>query len=229
MHTYLNPKGETGRKCVLVGSINFVKTEKMNAIIFDLVGVVMNLNIERDTAALHSVGLPDYVGCLANEGIRTPMEAYLNGLIPKQEFLEGIRPFCREGVTDSEILWSMDAVLDDIPRERIEKIIRLKEKYRVFLLSNLYDTAWEHTLREFVRAGYSPSHCFERVFLSQKLGMAKPDPRIFLHVVEETGIEPSETFFFDDTKANIESANALGFRSVLVPMNRVEEVLKEIF
>ena len=67
------------------------------------------------------------------------------------------------------------------------------------------------------------------MFLSQKLGMAKPDPRIFLHVVEETGIEPSETFFFDDTKANIESANALGFRSVLVPMNRVEEVLTEIF
>ena len=201
----------------------------MKSIIFDLVGVVLNINIERDTEALHSVGLPDYSGCLANEAIRKPMEAYLNGLIPIPEFLKGIRPFCNPGVTDHEILWSMDAVLDDIPLSRIEKILSLRERYRIFLLSNLYDTAWAYTQKQFEKIGYSPSDCFEKVFLSQELGMAKPDPRIFRHVVAKTGIDASETYFFDDTECNVSSARALGFHSVLVPMNHVENVWQMLF
>ncbi len=196
----------------------------MKAIIFDLAGVVMNLNIKRDTEALHSIGLPDYAECLANDDLRKPLDVYLNGLCGIEEFLASIRPFCRKDVKDSEILWAMDAVLDDVPRERLEHIIRLRSRYRVFLLSNIYDTAWEHAVREIEKSGYHVEDCFEQVFLSNELRMAKPDARIFRKVVEETGIVPEETYYFDDTRVNIEAGKALGFHSFLVPMNRLEEV-----
>ena len=84
-------------------------------IIFDLAGVILNLDIERDTKALNQVGLPDFMGCLASPAIAEPMVAYLNGLKSEEDFCRELRPSCLPGITDEEMLWSMDAVLADIP------------------------------------------------------------------------------------------------------------------
>lgn len=196
-------------------------------IIFDLAGVVMNLNLERDTAALNAAGLPDFAGCLANEEIRKPCLAYLNGLMPKREFFEAIRPMCKEGVTDAEIDWAMNAVCDDIPKERIEMLIGLRKQYKVYLLSNIYDDAWAHATNEIERQGYTLEQCFDQLFLSHKMQLAKPDARIFNAVVEATGIKPEETLFFDDTKENVEAAKKLGFSAHLVKMNCLESCLNQ--
>lgn len=199
---------------------------KHKTIIFDLAGVVMNLNIERDTEALKSVGFPDFAGCVANDDIRVPMLTYLNGLCTKAEFCRDIRPFCRPDATDDEILWSMDAVLDDIPLSRLQTIAELKKTHNVYLLSNIYDTAWQHAVKEMNRNGYGPEDCFDKLFLSYEMQMAKPDVRIFAALLEETGAIPADTIYFDDTAENIDTAKRLGIKAVLVPMNRLEDVLE---
>lgn len=193
-------------------------------IIFDLAGVVLNLDIERDTEALNAVGLPDFVGCLNDPAIATPMVAYLNGLKSREDFCREMRPVCRPGVTDAELLWSMDAVLADIPAARLDHIVELRKTHKVYLLSNIYDSAWQHAVKQVEQAGFTLDECFDHLFLSHEMQLAKPDPRIFQAVIDHTGLLPEETLYFDDTKSNIEMGNSLGFRSVLVPMNRVEEV-----
>lgn len=196
-------------------------------IIFDLAGVVLNLNLERDTAALVAAGLPDYVTCLQNPALKKVLEGFLNGLTSQEVFLRDIRPFCKPGVTEEEILWAMNAVLDDIPRARIERIIALKKRYKVYLLSNIYDTAWEHAVRQIEKSGYQVSDLFHETFLSYEMQLAKPDPRIFQEVIRATGLIPQETVYYDDTRENIEVGNSLGFHSVLVPMNRLEICLED--
>ncbi len=196
-------------------------------IIFDLAGVILNLNLKRDTEALLGAGLPDFEGCLKNPAIVNAIVPYINGLCTKEEFLKAARQVCREDATDKEILWAMDAVLDDIPAERLQMLVDLRKKYRVFLLSNLYVSAWEHTLRQFDKAGFTPEQCFDRVFLSYEMQLAKPDPRIFQQVFAETGINPDETVYFDDSRENITAGTALGLHSFLVPMNQLETVIDE--
>lgn len=191
-------------------------------IIFDLAGVLLNLNVERDTQALASVGLPDWLGCLERPELARVLNLYLNGLIGQEEFLPGIRPFCRPDATDDEILYSMDAVLDDIPVTRLERLVELRKHYKVYLLSNLYDTAWRYTKEEFVRRGFTFEQCFDQTFFSQLIHMAKPDPKIFEYVFEQTGIKPEETLYFDDTRANIEGGAKMGLQTCLVPMNQIE-------
>lgn len=191
-------------------------------LIFDLAGVLLNLNVERDTLALKSVGLPDWMGCMANPDLMRPLCLYLNGLIGQSEFLEMIRPFCHPDATDAEILYSMDAVLDDIPISRLQRLVELRKRYRVYLLSNLYDTAWEYTRQEFARQGFTFEQCFDQTFFSQHLHLAKPDPKIYQTVFDATGIVPEETLYFDDTRENVEAGNKLGLHSVLVPMNHIE-------
>lgn len=194
-------------------------------IIFDLAGVVMNLNLQRDTEALIGVGLPDFEGCLAREEIFRPILDYVNGLISADEFLGKIRSQCSADATDQQILYAMDAVLDDIPKQRLERIIAMRKHYRVFLLSNIYDVAWRHAVGEIEKAGYSVEDCFERVFLSYEMSLAKPDPRIFQAVIDATGIVPEETLYYDDSRSNIEAGNKMGFHSVLVPMNQLDDIL----
>lgn len=196
-------------------------------IIFDLAGVLMNLDIEKDTYALKCVGLPTYAECLKRPEIEQPMSAYLNGLINQHEFLKRIRPFCHQGLTDREILWSMDAVLDEIPFKRLQLVASLHKQYHTYLLSNLYDTAWQYTLFDIHHKGFELDELFHKVYLSQQLHLAKPDPAIFNHVINDAPINPADTIFFDDTKANVEAARQLGLQAVLVPMNQLEDVLTQ--
>lgn len=192
-------------------------------IIFDLAGVILNLNLERDTKELHNIGLPDFAACVKNPGIMNAIIPYLNGLCTPEELLKAARPFCRPDVTDEEIFWAMDAVLDDIPVERLQMLVELRKKYKVFLLSNLYEKAWNHTLKQFEKGGFTPEQCFDKIFLSYEMQLAKPDPRIYKQVFEETGINPDETAYFDDSRENIEAGNTLGMHSFLVPPPTQEE------
>jgi glucose-1-phosphatase len=56
----------------------------------------------------------------------------------------------------------------------------------------------------------------DRVFMSQDMGMRKPEARIYQSVLEHEGYTADQAVFFDDNLANIEAARALGIESVLV-------------
>ncbi|WP_312180814.1 HAD-IA family hydrolase [Arthrobacter sp.] len=56
---------------------------------------------------------------------------------------------------------------------------------------------------------------FSRLFFSGRLGMVKPDPRIFKHVLADLGAAPANIVFIDDNAANIAAAGSLGFQTIL--------------
>lgn len=51
---------------------------------------------------------------------------------------------------------------------------------------------------------------FHRVFVSGELGLTKPDPAIFTHVLNELGVSADQAIFVDDIEANVQSAERLG-------------------
>ena len=57
---------------------------------------------------------------------------------------------------------------------------------------------------------------FEKMFLSYEMKLAKPDEEIFRKVLSDTGVSPDETLFVDDSKANLEAAEKLGIKTVLI-------------
>jgi HAD superfamily hydrolase (TIGR01509 family) len=46
---------------------------------------------------------------------------------------------------------------------------------------------------------------------SHEVGFSKPDPRIFQHAAEFFGFAPGRVAFFDDSPANVEAANSVGW------------------
>jgi putative hydrolase of the HAD superfamily len=56
---------------------------------------------------------------------------------------------------------------------------------------------------------------FDVHFYSCEVGLAKPDPTYFTHVLQTLGLRPEETLFMDDTAGNVEAAAGLGIRAEL--------------
>ena len=66
-----------------------------------------------------------------------------------------------------------------------------------------------------MRANLPYDELFDAQFYSCEVGLAKPDPAYFTHVLETLGVRPEDALFLDDTAANVESAAQLGLRAEL--------------
>lgn len=63
----------------------------------------------------------------------------------------------------------------------------------------------------YLREVYPELQRFETTVVSGDEGVVKPDPRIFEILVERAGLAPARTLFIDDSRANIDAADKLGF------------------
>jgi glucose-1-phosphatase len=61
-----------------------------------------------------------------------------------------------------------------------------------------------------IHAGQGDYDCFDAVYASHQMGVAKPDPAFYLRILTEEGATPEDAFFVDDVAANVEAARALG-------------------
>jgi HAD superfamily hydrolase (TIGR01509 family) len=66
-----------------------------------------------------------------------------------------------------------------------------------------------------MRANLPYDELFDAQFYSCEMGLAKPDPAYFRHVLETLGVRAEDALFLDDTLANVESAARLGLRAEL--------------
>lgn len=200
-----------------------MQKKREKTIILDLVGVVVNIDLERDDKALHAIGLPNFHSCMHHDSLRPILLDYLNGQTSEESFCTSLRPFCHPETTDEDILQAMDEHLDTIPESRLRMIAGIRDRYNICLLTNIYRRAWDIIVRRMADMGFSPSDCFHRVFLSYEMLMAKPDHAIYEAVMREMGSKPHDTIFIDDTLQNVLAARELGIRAVHIEMNSLDE------
>ncbi|MNQ94407.1 Alpha-D-glucose-1-phosphate phosphatase YihX [compost metagenome] len=105
------------------------------------------------------------------------------------------------------------AVFVALRPEVIDTMNKLREQgHRVVVLSNtnrLHTTFWP--------GEYPQIHdSADKIYLSQEMGMRKPEARIYQAVLQAEGFSAADTVFFDDNADNIEGANQLGITSILV-------------
>ncbi len=81
----------------------------------------------------------------------------------------------------------------------------LRPHYRLACLTNSNEVHW--AARPGLRA------LFHEIFSSHELGLVKPEPEVFQHVLEHLSVEPDRVAFFDDSPPNVEAAAAAGMRA----------------
>ena len=135
------------------------------------------------------------------------------------EFCAEVRrksPCCR--ASDADICAAWASLLTGIPARRIEALLRLRQQYRLFLLSNTNEIHWQKAVDCFFPyQGFGVEDYFERIFLSYRMHLVKPDHKIFTTMLHDAGIVAAETLFIDDSPANCAAARDLGIQVLLSP------------
>ena len=114
-------------------------------------------------------------------------------------------------MTDEKIDAVWNSFLGEIPRYKLDLLLKLRERYVVYLLSNTNEIHWRWACRHaFPYRTFRVDDYFEKKYLSFEMKMAKPDRDIFEAVLDDAGILPEETFFIDAAEANFRTAQPLG-------------------
>ena len=116
----------------------------------------------------------------------------------------------------------------DFPADRVKYLENLRKQYRIFLLSNTNEIHKGKFHRMFeANYGYSIYDLFERNHYSHEMGKRKPDPAIFLQVLEEDHLVAAETFFIDDLEENVIAAESIGIKGLYIQPGTLLEVLPD--
>lgn len=81
--------------------------------------------------------------------------------------------------------------------------------YPLFALSNWSAETYPHA-----EARFEFLQWFEYVALSGRLKLSKPQPEIYLHLLERIGRPAAECLFIDDSPANVAAAQHLGLQAM---------------
>ncbi|WP_317129156.1 HAD-IA family hydrolase [Arundinibacter roseus] len=193
--------------------------EQIKNIVFDLGDVIINIDVPLAAKAFAELSGQE---ATAVQDVFKDVEIFRKfetGTLSAA----GFRAYVRELLVNPDwedhlIDTAWNALLLDIPPKRIELIQNLRQRYRLFLLSNtssihveavnkiLYQTTGVEQLQDL----------FEQVFLSYEMGVMKPDAAIYQRVLQEGTMQAHETLFLDDNADNIAAAAALGIQTIHV-------------
>ncbi len=193
----------------------------IDSIIFDFGGVILNLDEQLTYTAMMQL-----LNCnelqLKNYFAHNNMfQNYECGLISTDEFVQYIQSLVPYNISLQEIANAWNAMLLDFPVVHVNLLLKLKTKYRTFLLSNtndLHEVAFTHNMKN-QNIQYSIHDLFERVYYSHTLHLNKPNIEIYETVIKQQNLNPAQTLFLDDKIENLEGAQKAGLQTLLIDGN----------
>ncbi|WP_298651879.1 HAD family phosphatase [uncultured Proteiniphilum sp.] len=115
-----------------------------------------------------------------------------------------------------------DEMLGGTIEENVMLIKPLKKKYKVYGLTN-----WSAETIPLAMERYDFFNDLDGMVVSGAEKTVKPDPQLYLILLERYGIQAGESLFIDDNYANIETAQQLGFQTIHLPGGlHLEKTLK---
>jgi len=153
----------------------------------------------------------------------------------KKEFKtkrEAMKSLCRHiGVKPKDVLvdslvyvWDNTQMNVTLFPDVVQMLQKLGNKFRIGLISNT-DC---FTVSKFNELGFN--NYFNSVAFSCKLGLLKPDPRIFRLVLHDLGVKPEEAVMVGDNyKDDVLAAEKLGIKGVLMKRDYDKYRAKPLF
>lgn len=186
-----------------------------DALIFDLGGVIINLDYNRTIHAFEDLGMGNFHEVYSQAAQTNLFDDLETGKISAQRFINSLLPYLRSGTTPNMVVHAWNAMILNVPIEKLQLLTELKEKYPVYLLSNTNELHVPVVRREWAKVTSLPmEHYFNRIFFSNEVHLRKPDRSIFEYVCSEEGLNPARTLFIDDSIQHIRGAEEFGLQTI---------------
>ncbi len=202
--------------------------ENIKNLIFDLGNVILNIDTKLSEKAFAQYGMNDFEKLYTLASQNELFDRLEVGSITENEFYDELRRVTGCKLDDKTLEQCWDALIMDFPAARIEMLKHLKAegKYRTFILSNtnIIHYRFYTALLKRTRGVDGLESLVEHAYFSHEIGLKKPNRDIFDHIVANSHIKPEESIFIDDNEANIKAANALGFNTIFLKNNDMENL-----
>ena len=201
--------------------------QKIKAIIFDLGGVILNIDYNLTRTAFEKAGIKNFHEMYSQSNADDLFSKLETGKISENDFYTELNKRTGLYLPTTEIESAWNAMLLTFRETSLDFLDTLKPKYKVFLLSNtnhIHLNAFNKIYLEKQRE--KPfEEFFDKAYYSCKIGLRKPNADIYEFVLGENKLDADTTLFVDDSAQNIEAAKALGMQTILLNAGKYIENL----
>ena len=200
---------------------------KIENIIFDFGGVILDIDPQLTISEFAKLGFND-LEKVTNDEFTQLIRKFERGILTPEVFRKKMKNFLGIKISDQQFDDAWNALLFDIPSERIEIIEQVKENYQILLLSNSNEIHYDLYVRDLqLRFGYREfADLFHEAYFSFDLHLSKPDVEVYEFIINQNDLKPKKTLFIDDREDNIEAARKAGLQTYLL---QKPERVRDIF
>jgi len=184
----------------------------IDALLFDLGGVIIQLDFERALAHWAARAGADARALKPHFVFDETLARYERGEIAARDYYAALRRALSIDIPDAQFDHGWNAIFTgEMPG--IDALLRsLEGRVPLYVFSNTnvdHQRVWSSRFAQVLRP-------FERIFTSCELGKRKPAPEAFHAVAQAIDVPPERILFFDDTLRNVEGALAVGMHAAHV-------------
>ena len=187
-------------------------------IIFDLGGVLFDINYQLTKKAFEDLGVEDFDSMYSQASADKLFQLLETGRIKEAQFYQQLNKSTGLSLTGAQINNAWNSMLMDFREESLDFLSELGTRYRIFLFSNtnvIHMEKFHEIYLEKPRA--QPfNDLFEKPFYSCEIGLRKPDVSAYQYVLDHVNIKPEDTCFIDDSIQNVQGAKDAGMKSILL-------------
>lgn len=196
-------------------------------IIFDLGGVLINIDYKKTAEAFSALGVRNFNEMYTQFTANELFESLERGDTTEAVFYEHMTQKGAKLLKPGEVQQAWNAMLLDFRLESFQFLESLKEKYNLYLLSNtnpIHKEAFDKLFREQTGKDSIDTY-FLKAYYSHLIGFRKPNADIYRFVLDDAGIKAEDTLFIDDSVNNLEAAEKAGIKThLLLPEERIEHL-----
>ncbi len=188
------------------------KGSSLKNIIFDLGGVLLDLDVQKTFDAFGEMGLSKEVIMERYNREENFFFQFEKGQISANEFRASLRKMIGNSVSNEKIDYAWNEMIRGFKNDIIRLLSDLSGKYPLYMLSNtneIHLPVYSEQFRE-TSGGTALQKYFIETYYSHIIGTRKPEPESFRYVLKDAGLEPTETLFIDDFEENCMSAREAG-------------------
>lgn len=202
----------------------------IKAIIFDMGGVLVDLDIEDCKKAfkerLGYYDIDEIIDACHQKGIYGDLE---EGILSADDFRSIVLAGSRPDAVAEDVDEAMSHILVGIDPYKAEMLKRLSEKYELYMLSNNNPICVRYSRKMFEDAGIPLENIFRKCYFSYEMKALKPSETFYRNVVSDIGLPAEQMLFIDDSMKNVEGSVAAGLPAVFYqPGTDLEALLEDV-
>ena len=185
---------------------------KPQALLFDLGGVLVDIDFDRALAAWSPYSSLSVQNMKREFGFDLQYQRHERGEITACEYFDHLASVLKLTATRAQIDSGWNSIFVGEFAETRTMIESMRGVLPCYALTNTnasHMATWSAFLPGLV-------HSFDRIFASHQMGLRKPERAAFEHISKVTGISAGSIIFFDDLLENVQAASEAGLQAVHV-------------